>query len=108
MRKANKCLAGLLTAASILAMLPTAASAASPDHIVINQIYGCGGKGDTPFSHSFIEESISSNRPRSLADGEWTENNYAPGGETEDPVEPQKPTQDYTLKTEGFENDNAV
>ena len=55
MRKANKCLAGLLTAASILAVLPTASSAVAPDHIVINQIYGGGGKGDTSFSHSFIE-----------------------------------------------------
>ena len=31
------------------------AYAAAPDHIVINQIYGGGGKGKTPFSNSFIE-----------------------------------------------------
>ena len=30
--------------------------AADPaDHVIINQVYGGGGKGDTPFSHSFIE-----------------------------------------------------
>ena len=272
MRKANKCLAGLLAVASILAVLPTTASAAAPEHIVINQIYGGGGKGKTPFSHSFIElynptnaeislenykityssnrenskgkhngstwqsdgsvavkelaltgtikakssflvrceaepepmavftlksfdmewdqvidndqsveiylyngeeridavstrvngfqgvgegdapatddiskqkslrrtnfsdtdnnaadftllewntltednkqEFIDANAPRSSADGEWTESDDdVSGGETENPEEPeetQKPTQDYTLKTEGFENDNAV
>lgn len=32
-----------------------AASEEAPDHLVINQIYGGGGKGGTPFSHSFIE-----------------------------------------------------
>ncbi len=32
-----------------------AAKAAAPDHLLIHQVYGGGGKGDTPFTHSFIE-----------------------------------------------------
>lgn len=32
-----------------------AAQEKTPNHLIINQIYGGGGKGDTPFSHSFIE-----------------------------------------------------
>ena len=48
---------------------------------------------------------IDANRPRSLADGEWTENRNP---EEEQPSEPETPTQDFTLKTDGFENETAI
>ncbi|MGN0375975.1 MAG: choice-of-anchor I family protein [Butyrivibrio sp.] len=50
-------------------------------------------------------EFINTYRPRSIADGKWTESSFA--GPVE-PVEPLKPTQDFTLKTEGFENKTAL
>lgn len=31
------------------------ANAEAPDHLLIHQVYGGGGKSDTPFTHSFIE-----------------------------------------------------
>lgn len=56
MKTWKKWMAGLLAVILTAASLPAGiVCAASPDHIVINQIYGGGGKGDTPFSHSFIE-----------------------------------------------------
>ncbi|MCI6012994.1 MAG: lamin tail domain-containing protein [Firmicutes bacterium] len=45
----------LLVFALILAMVPTAFAADVPDHLIIDQVYGGGGKGDTPISNSFIE-----------------------------------------------------
>lgn len=48
---------------------------------------------------------IDANRPRSLADGEWTENRNP---EEEQPSEPETPTQDFTLKNDGFENETAI
>lgn len=32
-----------------------AADASTPNHLIIHQVYGGGGKGETPFTHSFIE-----------------------------------------------------
>ncbi|MGN1413905.1 MAG: choice-of-anchor I family protein [Anaerovoracaceae bacterium] len=45
----------LLVFALILAMIPTAFAADGSDHLIIDQVYGGGGKGDTPISNSFIE-----------------------------------------------------
>ena len=42
----------LLACVIVLGLFPSALAA---DHVIINQVYGGGGKGDTPFSHSFIE-----------------------------------------------------
>lgn len=45
----------VLTAAlTLLTFAPLRADAAGA-HLIINQVYGGGGKSDTPFSHSFIE-----------------------------------------------------
>lgn len=45
----------LLVFALILAMVPTAFAAGEPVKLIIDQVYGGGGKGDTPISNSFIE-----------------------------------------------------
>ena len=48
----------LLVAALAIACWVPAWAAQQPaavDHLLINQTYGGGGKGDTPISHSFIE-----------------------------------------------------
>ncbi|MGN1144755.1 MAG: hypothetical protein ACI4SU_09310 [Anaerovoracaceae bacterium] len=45
----------LLVFALILAMVPTAFADAVTDHLIIDQVYGGGGKGETPISNSFIE-----------------------------------------------------
>lgn len=56
MKRFKKITAVLAAVIMVVAALPSGLlSAAAPDHIVINQMYGGGGKGDTPFSHSFIE-----------------------------------------------------
>ena len=56
MYKPKRFIAKLLTLTLAAGLLPAfPAHAAVPDHIEINQIYGGGGKGDTPFSNSFIE-----------------------------------------------------
>ena len=55
MNAGRKTLSGLLAAALCAAAMPLTPLAQAPDHLVINQVYGGGGKGDTPFSHSFIE-----------------------------------------------------
>ena len=56
MSKLKKLIATLLVVMMAVVSLPIGtAFAAAPDHIVINQIYGGGGKDDTPFTHSFIE-----------------------------------------------------
>ncbi|MGN0493978.1 MAG: choice-of-anchor I family protein [Acutalibacteraceae bacterium] len=56
MKRLKRITAVLAAVIMVVAALPSGLlSAAAPDHIVINQIYGGGGKGDTPFSHSFIE-----------------------------------------------------
>ena len=56
MKKLKKRLVGLLAMLLAVTSLPVGtAYAAAPDHIVINQLYGGGGKGKTPFSNSFIE-----------------------------------------------------
>ena len=41
---------------------------AQNDHLIINQVYGGGGKGSTPISHSFIELYNPTARAISLAD----------------------------------------
>lgn len=57
MKRVRKITAGLLLVImTVLAAVPAASFAdTAPDHIIINQIYGGGGKGDTPFTASFIE-----------------------------------------------------
>jgi len=47
----------IITACLLLATLPLSvmAETQSRNHLIINQIYGGGGKSDTPFTHSFIE-----------------------------------------------------
>ena len=45
----------LLVFALILAMVPAAFAADEPAALIIDQIYGGGGKGETPISNSFIE-----------------------------------------------------
>ncbi len=51
----NKYLSSLLALTMVTATPNISIFANETDHIIINQIYGGGGKGDTPFSHSFIE-----------------------------------------------------
>lgn len=45
----------LLVFALILAMVPAAFAADEPAALIIDQVYGGGGKGETPISNSFIE-----------------------------------------------------
>lgn len=51
----QRLLALLLACVMVLGLCPMALAADPADHVIINQVYGGGGKGDTPFSHSFIE-----------------------------------------------------
>lgn len=56
MVKIKKLMGVLLALLLAVTSVPTVVSfAATPSHVIINQIYGGGGKGETPFSHSFIE-----------------------------------------------------
>ncbi len=57
MSKSRLILNLIITACLLLATLPFSvmAETQSGNHLIINQIYGGGGKSDTPFTHSFIE-----------------------------------------------------
>ena len=57
MSKSRLILNLIITVCLLLATLPFSvmAETQSGSHLIINQIYGGGGKSDTPFTHSFIE-----------------------------------------------------
>ena len=57
-----------------------------------------------PADETEKQQFIQTYRPRSLADGAWTESLEVP----QEPETPQIPTQDWTLKTEGFENAEQI
>ncbi|WP_461671125.1 lamin tail domain-containing protein, partial [Mycobacterium tuberculosis] len=44
--------------------------ASAPNHLIIHQVYGGGGKSETPFTHSFIELYNPTNNTIDLS--EWT------------------------------------
>lgn len=57
MSKIQQAAASILSIMLALSSIPVngVQAAETEGHIIINQIYGGGGKGDTPISHSFIE-----------------------------------------------------
>ena len=55
MKRLKRTVCLLLLAALLLGAVPVAAEEAGPAKILIDQVYGGGGKGDTPISNSFVE-----------------------------------------------------
>ena len=56
MKKARrKMLSVLCMVLVMISMMPTANAADPIEHLVISQVYGVGGKGDSAVPHSFIE-----------------------------------------------------
>ncbi|PZD93050.1 hypothetical protein DNH61_25035 [Paenibacillus sambharensis] len=62
-------LAALLTLQVLAGYHTTAYAEGSsyPDHLIINQVYGGGGKSDTPVTHSFIELYNPTDKPVDLS-----------------------------------------
>ncbi|MGN0408437.1 MAG: choice-of-anchor I family protein [Bacteroides sp.] len=65
-------------------------------------------KDDLPADEAQKKSFIDTYRPHSLADGAWSTNLPDSGNTPDAPEQPQQPAQDFTLKTDGFENANAV
>lgn len=58
----------LLACVMTLGLCPAALAAVPADHVIIDQVYGGGGKGDTPIANSFIELYNPKNEGITLSD----------------------------------------